>query len=94
MRSGILGWMAAAVLLPGVAGATVGTVDGAPAAAGTDLAAFKASLDFGPFARGLVGEDARRQSLFRAWWIDPIARSAWLEARGEPILQGASDETG
>ena len=66
----------------------------AAVAAGTDLAAFKAALDFGPFARGLVGDDPRRQGLFRAWWTDPIARSAWLEARGEPILQGASDETG
>ena len=33
-------------------------------------------------------------ALFRAWWVEPIARSAWLGARGEPIVQGASDETG
>jgi glyoxylase-like metal-dependent hydrolase (beta-lactamase superfamily II) len=63
-------------------------------AAGSDLAKFKESLDFTPFARGLVGDDARSLSLFKAWWSDPIARSAWLEARGEPIKQGASDETG
>lgn len=66
----------------------------AAVAAGDDLAKFKASLDLGPFARGLVGDDPRRQGLFKAWWTDPIARSAWLEARGEPIKQGASDETG
>jgi glyoxylase-like metal-dependent hydrolase (beta-lactamase superfamily II) len=61
---------------------------------GTGLDAFKAALDFTPFARGLVGDDARRLALFKDWWSDPIARSAWLEARGEPIVQGASDETG
>jgi Na+/H+ antiporter NhaD/arsenite permease-like protein len=40
-----------------------------------------------------LGEE-RRQVLWQAWWVSPIARSAWLEARGLPIVQGASDETG
>jgi glyoxylase-like metal-dependent hydrolase (beta-lactamase superfamily II) len=63
-------------------------------AAGHDLATFKQELDFAAHARAIVGDDARKQALFKDWWSDPIARSAWLEARGEPIVQGASDETG
>ena len=38
--------------------------------------------------------DPKKKLLFNAWWKDPIVRSAWLEARCEPIVQGASDETG
>jgi glyoxylase-like metal-dependent hydrolase (beta-lactamase superfamily II) len=63
-------------------------------AAGQDLAAFKGSLDLSAHEPAIVGDDQRRRTLFQAWWKDPIARSAWLEARGEPIVQGASDETG
>ncbi len=66
----------------------------AAVAAGQSLAQFKAALDLTPFARGLIGDGVREQALFKAWWSDPIARSAWLEARGEPIVQGASDQTG
>lgn len=61
---------------------------------GRDLEAFKRELDLTRFASRVVGEDRRMQALFKDWWTDPIARSAWLEARGEPIVQGASDETG
>jgi glyoxylase-like metal-dependent hydrolase (beta-lactamase superfamily II) len=63
-------------------------------AAGQDLDAFKRSVDLSSFAPAITAGEARRESLFRAWWIDPIARSAWLEAKGLPIVQGASDETG
>jgi glyoxylase-like metal-dependent hydrolase (beta-lactamase superfamily II) len=63
-------------------------------AAGQDLAAFKESVDLSTFAPAITGGDARRAALLKDWWSDPIARSAWLEARGEPIVQGASDETG
>jgi glyoxylase-like metal-dependent hydrolase (beta-lactamase superfamily II) len=63
-------------------------------AAGQDLEAFKKSVDLSTFAPAFTAGEARREMLFRAWWIEPIARSAWLEARGEPIAQGASDETG
>ena len=63
-------------------------------AAGQDLAAFKESVDLSTFAPAITGGDPRRSALFKDWWSDPIARSAWLEARGEPIVQGASDETG
>jgi glyoxylase-like metal-dependent hydrolase (beta-lactamase superfamily II) len=66
----------------------------AAVARGLDLAATKQAVDFGELERRITGDDAERKRLFRAWWIDPIARSAWLEARGEPIVQGASDETG
>jgi cyclase len=55
---------------------------------------FKKSVDLTPYERAIAGEDADKKMKFRNWWIDPIARSAWLEARGEPIEQGASDETG
>lgn len=63
-------------------------------AAGQDLAAFKQAVDLAAFAPALTGGDPRLEGLFRAWWVDPIARSAWLEAKGLPIVQGASDETG
>lgn len=61
---------------------------------GLDLEATREALDISAFEREFAGsdEDARRK--FENWWRQPIARSAWLEARGEPIRQGAADETG
>ena len=67
---------------------------GASVAAGHDLDTTREELDLDAFTDEFAGsdEDARRK--FDNWWKQPIARSAWLEARGEPIKQGASDETG
>jgi glyoxylase-like metal-dependent hydrolase (beta-lactamase superfamily II) len=61
---------------------------------GMDLAATRKAVDLSAFERRIAGEDKTRQLLFDAWWKQPIVRSAWLEARGEPIVQGAADETG
>jgi glyoxylase-like metal-dependent hydrolase (beta-lactamase superfamily II) len=63
-------------------------------AEGRDLEATRAALDIAEFVDEFAGDndDARRK--FENWWRLPIARSAWLEARGEPIVQGAADETG
>jgi glyoxylase-like metal-dependent hydrolase (beta-lactamase superfamily II) len=63
-------------------------------AAGLDLATTQEQLDLAAFAAEFAGDDEDRQRKFDAWWRRPIARSAWLEASGEEIRQGASDETG
>jgi glyoxylase-like metal-dependent hydrolase (beta-lactamase superfamily II) len=67
---------------------------GESVAKGHDLETARDELDLASFIDEFAGsdEDARRK--FDNWWRQPIARSAWLEARGEPIKQGASDETG
>ncbi|MFA5939758.1 MAG: MBL fold metallo-hydrolase [Sinimarinibacterium sp.] len=61
---------------------------------GLDLEATRAAMDLSVYEQRICGDDALRKRLFKAWWADPITRSAWLEARGEPIIQGAADETG
>ena len=66
----------------------------AAVAQGLDLEATRKAVDLGRYEKRIAGEDLTRQRLFRAWWVSPIVRSAWLEERGEPIVQGAADETG
>jgi glyoxylase-like metal-dependent hydrolase (beta-lactamase superfamily II) len=61
---------------------------------GMDLEATRKAVDLSAFEKKIAGDDKTRQMLFDAWWKQPIVRSAWLEARGEPIVQGAADETG
>lgn len=61
---------------------------------GLDLEATRKALDLSAWRRRLAGDEASPAALFDAWWTSPIARSAWLEAKGLPIVQGASDETG
>lgn len=63
-------------------------------AAGKDLEATRDALDIAAFVDEFAGSDEDARLKFENWWRQPIARSAWLEARGEPIRQGASDETG
>lgn len=62
--------------------------------AGHDLETTRNELDLAAFEQEFAGDDPDRQLKFNNWWKLPIARSAWLEARGEEIRQGASDETG
>ena len=64
------------------------------AAAGFGLEATREKLDLGTFEAEFAGDDEDRKRKFEAWWRRPIARSAWLEATGKEIRQGASDETG
>ena len=59
-----------------------------------DLEATRAALDLAAYVDEFAGDDEDARIKFENWWRQPIARSAWLEARGEPIRQGASDETG
>lgn len=66
----------------------------ASVASGLDLEATRQALDLTRFRAALAGDEPYPVALFQAWWTSPIARSAWLEATGRPILQGASDETG
>lgn len=61
---------------------------------GYDLETTRENLDLSSFVDEFAGDDADARVKFDNWWKQPIARSAWLEARGEPIKQGASDETG
>lgn len=61
---------------------------------GYDLETARENLDLSSFVDEFAGDDADARLKFDNWWKQPIARSAWLEARGEPIKQGASDETG
>ena len=63
-------------------------------AEGKDLEAARQALDLSAFVDEFAGDDEDARVKFENWWRQPIARSAWLEARGEPIRQGASDETG
>lgn len=67
---------------------------GASVAEGMDLDATREALDLSTFADEFAGDDEDRQIKFENWWRLPITRSAWLEASGKPIVQGASDETG
>lgn len=61
---------------------------------GKDLEATRGSLDLSDFVDEFAGDDEDARNKFENWWHQPIARSAWLEARGESIRRGASDETG
>jgi glyoxylase-like metal-dependent hydrolase (beta-lactamase superfamily II) len=56
-------------------------------AKGLDLEATTSALVTDSIEPAFTGDDATRAALFRAWWLKPIVRSAWLEARGEPIVQ-------
>ncbi len=67
---------------------------GQSVADGLDLNATREALDLSEFVDEFAGDDEDARLKFDNWWRQPIARSAWLEARGEPILQGAADETG
>lgn len=67
---------------------------GESVAKGYDLETTREKLDLSSFVDEFAGDDADARLKFDNWWTQPIARSAWLEARGEPIKQGASDETG
>ncbi|HSD68919.1 MAG TPA: MBL fold metallo-hydrolase [Woeseiaceae bacterium] len=61
---------------------------------GHDLEATRKELDLASFIDEFAGDDADARLKFDNWWQQPISRSAWLEASGEPIRQGAADETG
>jgi glyoxylase-like metal-dependent hydrolase (beta-lactamase superfamily II) len=63
---------------------------GALVAKGLDLEATRKALDTSSFAAAYTLSDPLRQQLFNAWWVQPITRSAWLEARGEPIVQSGT----
>lgn len=67
---------------------------GESVAGGLDLDATREALDLSAFVDEFAGDDEDARLKFDNWWRQPIARSAWLEARGEPIRQGAADETG
>ena len=62
----------------------------ASVAKGLDLEATRKALDTTSFASVYTLDDPTRAQLFDSWWVQPIARSAWLEARGEPIVQSGT----
>jgi glyoxylase-like metal-dependent hydrolase (beta-lactamase superfamily II) len=59
---------------------------------GLDLEATTKAIDVSAFEQQFTGGDALRKMLFTAWWVNPIVRSAWLEARGEPIRQSGKPD--
>lgn len=61
---------------------------GALAAQGLTLDQTSLRVDFAAQKQIFAGDDRWRRYLFDLYWVEPIVRSAWLEARGEPILQG------
>ncbi len=67
---------------------------GESVAGGLALDAAREALDLSAFVDEFAGSDEDARVKFDNWWRQPIARSAWLEARGQPIRQGAADETG
>jgi glyoxylase-like metal-dependent hydrolase (beta-lactamase superfamily II) len=48
----------------------------------------RARIDLGGLERTFTDGVERRGFLFGVWFLDPIAVSAYREARGEPIVQG------
>ncbi len=64
---------------------------GAAAAQGATLEQARERLDLGPLAGQFTGGDARRQALFDAWFVQPFSSSAYKEAKGQPIVQGARE---
>lgn len=62
-------------------------------AAGLDLEATRARLDFSAFTTRFP-QDETGQILFKAWWASPIGRSLWLEAAGKPIVQADGGDNG
>lgn len=55
---------------------------------GLPLEEVRRRVDFSAQRAIFAGTDRWRGLLFDAYWVEPIVRSAWLEARGEPIPQG------
>lgn len=55
---------------------------------GLPLDEVRRRVDFSAQRAIFAGTDRWRRFLFDAYWVEPIVRSAWLEARGEPIVQG------
>jgi glyoxylase-like metal-dependent hydrolase (beta-lactamase superfamily II) len=47
-------------------------------------------LDLDAARKAWTGDDAWLQRWFRNYWLNPIGSSALREARGEPVVQGAS----
>lgn len=64
---------------------------GAAAAQGATLDEARKRLDLGPLAEKFTGGDARRKALFEAWFVQPFSSSAYKEAKGQPIVQGARE---
>ncbi len=64
---------------------------GAAAAQGATLEEARQRLDLGTLAESFTGGDARRQALFEAWFVQPFSSSAYKEAKGQPIVQGARE---
>lgn len=62
------------------------------AARGLPIEQVREQLDFSSQRETFAGADRWRRLIFDYYWVAPIVQSAWLEARGEPILQGDHPE--
>lgn len=65
---------------------------GAAAAAGLTLEQTRQRVDFSAQRQIFAGDDGWRRIIFNYYWVEPIVESAYLEASGEPILQGDHPE--
>lgn len=60
---------------------------GAVAARGGSLEQARAALKLGDLAKPFTDE-AKKAELFDRWFVQPIVKMAWREAKGQPIVQG------
>lgn len=65
---------------------------GAAAAEGLTLEQTRERVDFSTQRQIFAGDDGWRRIIFNYYWVEPIVESAYLEAKGEPILQGDHPE--
>ncbi|MCG8434874.1 MAG: hypothetical protein MJA83_12660, partial [Gammaproteobacteria bacterium] len=57
-------------------------------AAGGDLAAVREQINIGKFRKRYTNGDPLLEVLFNNWFYQPITKSAYKQAKGEPIIQG------
>jgi glyoxylase-like metal-dependent hydrolase (beta-lactamase superfamily II) len=65
---------------------------GAAVAAGLTLQDTRGRVDLSVQRQIFAGDNGWRRIIFDYYWVEPIVQSAYLEARGEPILQGDHPE--
>ena len=53
------------------------------------LEAIREQLNFSEIQARITHDEPLLTRLFEQWWVEPFSLSAWKEASGEPITQGA-----
>jgi glyoxylase-like metal-dependent hydrolase (beta-lactamase superfamily II) len=65
---------------------------GALAREGLSLEEVRERVDFSA-QTDIFGTTPRLRATFEGYWLTPMVENAWLEARGEPIVQGGGEST-